>query len=95
MKSPMNFTNILKIKKYLNEFRFETSFENLFIDFYIISKTSNDENIIKLANLIKKSIEESEFNPDIERGIGRLLGYQEVDIEYFINQTIKCRVNKK
>lgn len=93
---PHEFHKYIKNKTfYLNNFKFETRFKNLFIDFSIISKTSNDENIIKLANLIKRSIEESEFNPDIERGIGRLLGYQEVDIEYFINQTMERRANKK
>ncbi|WP_445114591.1 hemin receptor [Acinetobacter sp. WZC-1] len=93
---PNEFHKYIENKElFLNKFQFQTKFKNLFIDFFIISKIGNDENIFKLSNLIKRSIEESEFNPEIERSIGRLLGYQEVDIEHFIHQKMGRRENKK
>lgn len=80
---------------FLNTVKIKTRLNGAFIDFFIISKARNDENVLKLASLIRKSLSEIEFNPEVERGIGRLLGYRELDIEYFIKRKIERREDKK
>ena len=60
-----------------------------------ISRNQYDKNILKLAELIKRGMREGKFNPEIERNIGRLLGYREKDIEYFIQSCIERPQDKQ
>lgn len=70
-------------------FKYELFINNKNVDFeyYIISQEEKNPNIYKLAEILGKTLN-SKFSPDLEREIGFLLGYDSVDIEYYISHIL-------
>lgn len=90
---PDGFNKYIKDKVFfLKKVEFKTLVKGFYIDFFIIYKENCEEDVEFLIFNIKKSIESYNFNPDVERNIGKLLGYSDNDIEFYIENSIK---NKK
>lgn len=53
------------------------------LTYYLIYRAENIEKAEKLASILQQSFDK--FDPDLEREIGRLLGYNKDDVEYYIN----------
>lgn len=77
---------IKKGRFFCKTFKHELFINNKKVDFeyYIISQKEKDPNVYRLAEILGKTLN-SKFSPNLEREIGVLLGYDSVDIEYYIN----------
>lgn len=55
------------------------------IEFKLIYKNiENEKQVDELMAVLQQSIQEALFIPEIERKIGELLGYREIDIDYYL-----------
>ncbi|OOF69741.1 hemocin immunity protein [Rodentibacter caecimuris] len=55
--------------------------------YYLIYRLENVANAERLASILRQNF--CKFNPDLERKIGKLLGYSDDDIEFYINHWLK------
>lgn len=55
--------------------------------YYIIYKDEYSNDVNRLVDLLKNGF--GTFNPEIEREIGQLLGYNSDDVEFYINHCYK------
>lgn len=91
---PAEFNPYINNKKFLlKKMTTETRLKGVNIDFYIIYQSECEKDVDELIVFLKESILSNEFNTNAERNIGRLLGYSEHDIEFYINKI--CNNNKK
>jgi hypothetical protein len=54
---------------------------------YIISNAIDNPKVFRLANLLERTRAEK-FSPELEKEIGQLLGYNEEDIDYYIQHSL-------
>lgn len=57
--------------------------------YYLIYRLENIAKAEKLASILLKNRNSGKFDPDLEREIGRLLGYCDDDIEFYINHALR------
>ncbi|MCQ9124614.1 hemocin immunity protein [Rodentibacter caecimuris] len=55
--------------------------------YYLIYRPEHIEKAEELSSVLLKSYDK--FDPDLERKIGKLLGYSDDDIEFYINHWLK------
>lgn len=79
------FLKTLKFKKNINGVNFD-------FKYYIISQHKDSSNVCKLSKVLELNFNNS-FSPDLEREIGILLGYNNDDIEYYIQHWLKNSSN--
>ncbi|WP_293743485.1 hypothetical protein [uncultured Acinetobacter sp.] len=75
------YCKVLKHKLFVKD-------EYVDFEFYIISQEPNTPNVYKLSKALGESLK-VKFSPDLEREIGLLLGYNDSDIEYYIQHSLK------
>lgn len=78
--SHLNSGNLKKIMK-----TFPTQHANKTITFFLIYKNAPESHLNELLSILDQSLRQKGFQPTIERRIGQLLGYREIDIEYYLN----------
>ena len=78
--SHLNSDNLKKIMK-----TFPTQHANKTITFCLIYKNAPKSHLNELLSILEQSLLQKGFQPTIECRIGQLLGYREIDIEYYLN----------
>lgn len=82
---PAHFFPYLENKTFeLKEIKLKGKLGNF--SYYLIYRLENIAKAERLASVLLESFDK--FDPDLEREIGRLLGYAPDDIEYYINHCL-------
>lgn len=91
---PVEFNHYIESNRFfLKTVSIEVQIKRFTIDFFIIYQKNCDEKVEKLVYYIKESINSKKFDPYIERNIGRLLGYSENDINFYIEHSLNLKKN--